>query len=376
MKQWNDDDEAMVRKMLKEELSCSFFNIIRPPRFQLSVILQYILFLTVIIFVLNNTSTLPPPPPPTIDFYCEKEFGYSNVSLDEILSGKANSLNINNFKYIYNANKTCKRFSTTILLILVKSAAGNFRKRRFIRETWGKDAKKRGFRVSFLLGYSDSDKVFVDYEHEFHKDIIQQNFQESYANNTYKIMMAFDWILNYCKLARYILIVDDDMYVNILNTINFILQADVEKNKYLYSGYLIPKPLPDRVFESKHYISEEEYPFLCYPPYIAGASIFLNQYTVENFFNVMPYIPYIQFDDVFIGFLAQKLHINPSSSNALIKLGDNSFQDNKANEISCIISQHGYEVGYKFRIAYNTTHTHVKTLKLFERDNNDGYLRI
>ncbi|XP_062587495.1 beta-1,3-galactosyltransferase 5-like [Saccostrea cucullata] len=354
--------------MLKEGLRFSFLNIIRPPRFQLSLILQYILFLTVVIFVLNNTSTLPPPPINTNEYYCEKDFGYSNVSLDEILTGKANSLNINNFTYIYNPNKTCKKYSRTTLLVLVKSAAGNFRKRRFIRETWGKDAKKRGFRVSFLLGYSESDRVFVDYEHEFHKDIIQQDFQDSYANNTYKIMMAFDWILKYCKRASYILIVDDDMYVNVLNTINFILQADMDRHNYLYSGYLIKEPLPDRNNESKHYISEKDYPYLCYPPYIAGASIFLNKNTVNQFFNVMSYIPYIPFDDVFIGFLAQKLHIKPSS-NSLIRLGEHSFKDDKANEISCIISQHGYEVGYKFRIAYNTTHTHVKTsFKLFEKD--------
>ena len=57
-----------------------------------------------------------------------------------------------------------------------------------------------------------------------------------------KIKMALLWILKFCSQAKYIALVDDDMYVNIPNTIGFIKRA--EKDKYLYSGFLIDKPRP------------------------------------------------------------------------------------------------------------------------------------
>ncbi|XP_056016189.1 beta-1,3-galactosyltransferase brn-like [Ostrea edulis] len=257
----------------------------------------------------------------------------------------------------------CKTSSKVLLLlVLVKSKAGNFRKRRYIRDTWGKDARKRGYKVAFLLGYSKLDKVFVDYENEFYGDVIQQDFRESYHNNTHKIKMAFDWVVNYCKRAQYIIIVDDDMYLNIQNAVGYISQAGVGEDRYLYSGYFLQEPLPDRYVKSKHYISEEQYPFDCYPPYIAGACIFLNQHAVQGFYGVLPYIPYFPFDDVFIGFLAQILRIKPLSNN-LIKLEGTPLHIDEINEIKCIISQHGYNVDSMFYIAYNSTHSQFSAVE-------------
>lgn len=273
------------------------------------------------------------------------------------MSGTAKQLNSPNFTYIRNAMKTCGSNSEVYLLILVKSAIVNFRKRRYIRETWGKDARQRGFKLAFLIGFSAFDGVFVERENKFHKDLIQQNFVDAYVNNTHKIKMALSWIAEYCTQAKYILIVDDDMYVNVPNTISYIKRADISPNEDFYSGFLVAEPFPVRQPDSKHYISETRYPFTCYPPYIAGGSILLNKYTVEQFVRVMHYIPYIPFDDVFIGFIAQKLGIEPSQ-NAYISLKESTTN---ANEINNFISQHGYNTDMLFQIAYNNTHMQMKT---------------
>jgi hypothetical protein len=329
-----------------------------------SNILLYIVLFAAMVFLFNHLlipPEMPEPRPLEQPYSCEKDFGYSNLSLEEIQSTRTNLSEINRYVYTFKTNGACTSRSQVLLLILVKSSAGNFRKRRYIRTTWGNDARKRGHIVVFLLGYSEIDNVFVKYENEMYNDIIQQNFQESYYNNTLKIKMAFHWIRHFCQSAQYVLIVDDDMYVNIRNTIYYISGLNKRKNTHLYSGYFIQEPFPDRKIDSKHYISEQQYPYYCYPPYIAGASIFLNQHTVERFFHVMPYIPYIPFDDVFIGFLAQKLRISPSN-NKLIRLGKNSFQASRAGDIRCSISQHGYEIYFMFRIAYNTTHSQIDSV--------------
>lgn len=245
-----------------------------------------------------------------------------------------------------------------LLLILVKSAVGHFRKRQYIRETWGKDARKRGFKIAFLLGFSKFEDAIVGIENGLHEDLIQQNFEDSYVNNTHKIKMALSWISEYCKQAKYILIVDDDMYVNIPNTISFILQEAISPDEDFYSGHLVPEPYPDRCLKSKHFISKTQYPFACYPPYIAGGSILLNKYTVEQFVRVMQFIPYLPFDDVFLGFIAQKLGIEPTK-NAYISLEERTTN---ANDIKNFISQHGYNTNILFRIAYNNTHMQMKTV--------------
>ena len=46
----------------------------------------------------------------------------------------------------------------------LKSAVGKFKKRRIVRETWGNDAAKRGYRQVFLLGYNKNDDIFVNFE--------------------------------------------------------------------------------------------------------------------------------------------------------------------------------------------------------------------
>lgn len=310
------------------------------------------------VFALMYTNNVSYRSPPSRSFDCKEDFGYANASLEEIISGTAKQLDHPHFTYIRNANKTCIPNSEVFLLILVKSAVGNFKKRQYIRETWGKDARKRGFKLAFLLGFCKFDDAIVGIENGLHEDLIQQNFEDSYVNNTYKIKMALSWIAEYCKQTKYILIVDDDMYVNIPNTISFILQAAISPDEDFYSGHLVPEPYPCRNLKSKHYISKIRYPFACYPPYIAGGSILLNKYTVEQFVSVMQFIPYIPFDDVFLGFIAQKLGIEPSK-NAYISLEESTTN---ANDIKNFISQHGYNTNILFRIAYNNTHMQMKTL--------------
>ncbi|XP_019921453.3 beta-1,3-galactosyltransferase 5 isoform X3 [Magallana gigas] len=345
-------------QVMKKSFNSCFRNL-SAGNIRVQLVVLNSLCLVLMVFALMYTNNVHRTPPSHSQPYeCKEDFGYGKASLEEIISGTAQQLDHPNFTYIRNANKTCIPNSDVILLILVKSAVGHFRKRQYIRETWGKDARKRGFKIAFLLGFSKFEDAIVGIENGLHEDLIQQNFEDSYVNNTHKIKMALSWISEYCKQAKYILIVDDDMYVNIPNTISFILQEAVSPDEDFYSGHLIPEPYPDRCLKSKHFISKTQYPFACYPPYIAGGSILLNKYTVEQFVRVMQFIPYLPFDDVFLGFIAQKLGIEPTN-NAYISLEERTTN---ANDIKNFISQHGYNTNILFRIAYNNTHMQMKTV--------------
>lgn len=74
--------------------------------------------------------------------------------------------------YIRNVNKICILNFDVFLLILVKFVVGYFRKRQYIREIWGKDVRKRGFKIVFFLGFSKFEDVIVGIENGFYEDFI------------------------------------------------------------------------------------------------------------------------------------------------------------------------------------------------------------
>ena len=69
-------------------------------------------------------------------------------------------------------------------------------------------------------------------EAEEHNDLVVEDFQESYLNLTVKTTFLLKWLnSSHCSRARFILKVDDDVYVNPTN-----LWATLEQTPELRSG--------------------------------------------------------------------------------------------------------------------------------------------
>jgi hypothetical protein len=192
----------------------------------------------------------------------------------------------------------------------------------------------------------------VEYENNVEGDIVQQDFNDNYYNNTIKAMMALNWISTFCKNAKYIQIVDDDMFINFQNALGFLEDKRESGRFYLYAGYQIREPVPDRNLESKWYISPNHYSFDCFPPYIAGGYVLMNFRTVAAFQKIIPYIPIMPFDDVYFGIVSQKLAIIPSHINTL----DVSRPLTSREKVKCLIALHDYTTLEDFLHAYNITH--------------------
>lgn len=54
-----------------------------------------------------------------------------------------------------------------------------------------------------------------------------------------KLEMVFNWIIKFCRNVRYIVFVDDDMYVNFLNILNYLCLVDEKKIDNFYSGFVV-----------------------------------------------------------------------------------------------------------------------------------------
>ncbi len=103
-----------------------------------------------------------------------------------------------------------------------------------IRKTWGDEQylKENGIstglstKVAFICGIQKTENNSSESE-LFHKetqfgDIVLAQFHDAYENNTYKTILAMRWAVEYVKDFKYLMIVDDDMYINLVNAVSYL----------------------------------------------------------------------------------------------------------------------------------------------------------
>lgn len=77
----------------------------------------------------------------------------------------------------------------------------------------------------FLLG--EFFKGFVNdmivEENECYCDIIQGSFLDSYGNFMLKIRMVMIWMVKDCFSVKYVMKIDDDMWINVFNIMFIVL---------------------------------------------------------------------------------------------------------------------------------------------------------
>lgn len=214
-------------------------------------------------------------------------------------------VNLHRYEFIIKPPRPCNAY----LLILIHSAAKNFRARKTIRSTWGAVKHYNGVAVVsfFLLGRTDAlMQKQIDTESQQNNDIIQGDFIDTYRNLSYKNVMGLHWTENYCNSTKYILKVDDDVLVNIYKFLSYLLMKS-EKNEF---GNYITCPffgnrLPQRETEGKWYVSMAYYPYLNFPPYCRGFVYFLTSDVRKRLYEASRTVKLLWLDDVYVtGFIA------------------------------------------------------------------------
>lgn len=215
------------------------------------------------------------------------------------------------FKYMHLPPNVCAKNGEPMeafLVILVKSSVINIGHREAIRLTWGK-FNNTNIQLVFLLGYSELIKKYIDMEFSLYKDIVQQDFVDDYFNNTLKTIMAFDWLVTYCPKAKFVYFVDDDYFVNLPQIISYLETNVKRKRKLLIAGYKNVGAIVRRNSNSKWFVSQKDYRNKTWPPYLSGGSIVMDMTVAKLINEKLPYIIPIYIDDVYLGIVAQVLHI-------------------------------------------------------------------
>lgn len=217
------------------------------------------------------------------------------------------------FTYLINNENICSTRTTEErieLMIMIFTEHKNYEQRMAIRNTWLTYAKNNtaNVRYAFFLGNTKniSDHESIAKENKVHKDILKEDFMDSYNNLTHKTLMGFKWVVEYCAKANFVLKTDDDMFVNVPKLLSYLEESgnDLYKNVV---GSCLKNSKPIRDNKSKWYISEEKYPARNYPGFCSGTGYLISEQTVEEIYNIFSTVPFLYLEDVYVGLCLRKL---------------------------------------------------------------------
>ena len=228
-------------------------------------------------------------------------------------------------EFVINKVNFCDddRGATNDLLVVVNSAVTHFEERDAIRQTWGQFAVERGSLLLFLIGSPDpfnpdsdliQEKVFR--EEESHGDLLQGSFIENYYNLTLKTISLLRWVNSTCDQIKYILKVDDDMFVNMQMVVDFCETRTFNK---AVIGKLARKWKPHRNPLSKWFVPMSAFNGSIYPNFATGPSYMFSGDAVGPLINTALTLTPIYLEDVYVtGIVAEKAGVR-RLNHALIK---------------------------------------------------------
>lgn len=232
------------------------------------------------------------------------------------------------------------------LVFVVPSAINNTKQRDTIRRTWGQWAgcgpsppssidegadsqgttKKKSVlakmmvappktsKLVFLLGKSKGDQPISEtlQEESFkYGDLIIEDFIDSYTNLTLKTVFMLKWVHRNCPTVKFVMKVDDDIFVNVVNLQKTLLNQTITKTPLLMGSLICgAKPIHDQW--SKWYTPQYMFREGKYPNYLSGTGYVYSGDLVERLFKAALAAPYFHLEDVFLtGLCARSIGVRP-----------------------------------------------------------------
>ncbi|XP_075433579.1 beta-1,3-galactosyltransferase 5-like isoform X2 [Ascaphus truei] len=207
------------------------------------------------------------------------------------------------------------------LLLLIPSLPQEASVRDTLRKTWANESLVEGVIITrlFLLGMPNSnattDEVTqgsVKRESSTHRDIIQQDFMDTYYNLTLKTLMGMQWASRRCPNASYVMKIDSDMFFNPLFLVHQILHPESAAKVGFFTGYVVVGSPPFREKDSKWYVPWEVYSKKRYPPYCSGTGYVFSGELTGRIYNQAHLLTIFPFEDVFVGLCLEKMGLQLS----------------------------------------------------------------
>lgn len=203
----------------------------------------------------------------------------------------------------------------SLLVIMCISSPSGFEARKIIRNTWGKDRSVMGHNVSlyFLIGQTTDLAVQnrINEESLQFKDIVQEDFIDSYNNLTLKSAMMLKLFTLKCQhKASYLLKIDDDIYLNLPRLVDDLTTRNQTENLLMGSVICGSRPIKDssdKWYAGPNYL----FPYNKYPNYISGTSYCMSGDVADKLLHAALQTPIFHLEDVYLtGICARKIGLN------------------------------------------------------------------
>ncbi|XP_047000669.1 beta-1,3-galactosyltransferase 1-like [Schistocerca americana] len=234
------------------------------------------------------------------------------------------------------------------LLIVVCSAVGNFEARAAIRQTWASapivTEKASAIRVAFLLGVLKHNTLQEQVEKEsvLHKDIIQEDFLDTYYNLTLKTVMLLKWTVKNCPFVHYIMKADDNTFINIESLVHLLHSKGTTG---LLMGDLICGAHPVSDSHRKMYAPSYMYPRRVYPNYLSGAGYVMSNDVVKQLYTAALQTQLFHLEDVYVtGLCSKAAGIHPRDHPA--------FTYRRRKIIPCLLRDHSVVTSHHMESAH------------------------
>lgn len=222
------------------------------------------------------------------------------------LISKSNRMfKMSNFEYIIGKS-ICYENEFNLFINLVHSSPMHFERRSVCRDTWAHSDPR--IKTYFLLGAVDSKPLqrrITAEEAQFH-DIIQGNFLDTYHNLTYKHTMALKWFSENCDRVKYLVKLDDDVFVNVPAVYDYLLANKVDQN-FLLGPSLISVEVHRN---GKWGVSQDEFGEEFYPEFVEGSTVIYSNDFVRNAYQKTFTTDFFWLDDVYVtGLIRTQLNV-------------------------------------------------------------------
>ena len=283
----------------------------------LLIVLQLIQLIYPCIFFTNRETCKPTSvnKPSTKPGHQQRPTTESNLKLPHA-ENQSSSADWHNIVYRLNNESRCSA-QEVFLMIFVHSAPSHIKERQLIRHTWASVTRYAGRNTNtiFLLALPSSSAMQQELVAESRRygDIIQGDFIDHYRNLTRKHIMGYNWILSYCRHAKFFIKADDDTLINTYRTILYLLQTYSASGitNLLYCSVYYRQHVVRRISD-KWYVSLAEYPYERYPDYCEGFAYIVTSDVVQKLYAASLHTKYYWIDDVYVtGILANKTRIIP-----------------------------------------------------------------
>lgn len=233
------------------------------------------------------------------------------------------------------------------VFLAIISGAGNFEKRNLTRHLWPKHLKAEqdkglmgvaGF--AFILGKPDKNETQkqIEEESQMYGDIIQIEMVDTYRNLSLKVAALFNWLhIQNCSKVDFLFKVDDDVYVNVRNLVQFIQSQPRHDTNLkifgnsagnlwpargilgtIYEKMFLPAFRPQFLFKKsggKWGLTYEEWPWGDFPRYFFGPGVLFPGNTIVPMLASFQTTPMLHIDDLYYsGICVERAGINISYS--------------------------------------------------------------